>query len=282
MTLETRAESRCCGGTVGFYGVPSATLGLNSNLAVFLPDGATSLARVPVVYCLAGLTCMEETFFIKANALRFAAQHGLALVAPDTSPRGAGAVGEDDSYDLGTGAGFYLDATQAPWSAHYRMGSWLSEELPRVIEAAFPLDGSRRGIMGHSMGGHGALVHGLRAPAFWRSVSAFAPIVSPSSVPWGQKALAAYLGPDTAGWAEWDATALLQAGRTHPSEILIDQGSADQFLDRELRPDAFMAACRQAGQAVRYRPQAGYDHSYWFIQSFIGDHLAHHAAILGR
>ncbi|GBQ68422.1 esterase [Ameyamaea chiangmaiensis NBRC 103196] len=280
MTIETRSEHRCFGGTLGLYSHASDALGLKANFAVFVPPGATAAAPVPVVYCLAGLTCTEETFVIKANALRFAAEHGLALVAPDTSPRGAGVAGEDASYDLGTGAGFYLDATQEPWATHYRMGTYLSDELPGLVEDAFPLDPARRGIMGHSMGGHGALVHGLKAPGFWRSISAFAPIVHPAAVPWGEKALGAYLGPDRALWNAWDATALLNAGHTHPTSIMIDQGESDQFLERELQPHHLEAAARTSGQALTLNRRPGYDHSYWFIQSFIGDHIAHHAAIL--
>jgi len=280
MTIETRSESRAFGGTAGFYSFHSAELGLKTNVGVFVPEGASQSNPAPVVYCLAGLTCTEETFFFKANAVRFAARHGLALVAPDTSPRGAEAPGEDDSYDLGTGAGFYLDATQEPWARHYRMGTFLGRELPNVIEAAFPLDGNRRGIMGHSMGGHGALVHGLRAPNFWRSISAFAPIANPAAVPWGGKAFTTYLGSDESLWTGWDATELLRGGHTHPAPILIDQGLDDQFLTRELSSEAFLAAAKTAGQNIHFHEREGYDHSYWFIQSFIDNHLDHHARIL--
>ncbi|MBB2175676.1 S-formylglutathione hydrolase [Gluconacetobacter johannae] len=280
MSITTRSEHACCGGRVGFYSHMSASLGLEARFAVFLPDGASDAARVPVVHVLAGLTCTEETFLIKANAIRFAAEFGIALVATDTSPRGAGIAGEDDSYDFGSGAGFYLDATQAPWNTHYRMGSYIGTELPALTEAHFPLDGTRRGIMGHSMGGHGALVHALRAPDRWKSVSAFAPIVHPAAVPWGEKAFSGYLGPDRASWAAQDATLLLRAGHRHPTTILVDQGDADQFLAEQLQPWYLDEAAKAAGQGLILRRHPGYDHSYWFIQSFIQDHLTHHAAIL--
>ncbi|GBQ29555.1 esterase [Gluconacetobacter sacchari DSM 12717] len=282
MAITTRSTHACCGGTLGFYSHPSDSLGLEARFAVFMPDGASAAAPAPVIHLLAGLTCTEETFLIKANAVRFAAEYGIALVATDTSPRGADAPGEDDSYDFGSGAGFYLDATQAPWAAHYRMGTYVAEELPALTEANFPLDGARRGIMGHSMGGHGALVHALRAPDRWKSVSAFAPIVHPSAVPWGEKAFTGYLGPDRAAWAAHDATLLLRADHTHPTTILVDQGDADQFLDAQLQPWHLEDAARAAGQELILRRHPGYDHSYWFIQSFIQDHLTHHAAILRR
>lgn len=278
--ITTREEHASCGGRVGFYSHPSATLGLEARFGVFLPERALAGEKVPVLFVLAGLTCTEETFLIKSNAVRFAARHGLALVAPDTSPRGAGVAGEDDAYDLGSGAGFYLDATREPWRAHYRMGSYISHELPELVRTCFAVDDARRGIMGHSMGGHGALVHALRAPQAWKSVSAFAPICHPAVVPWGEKAFSAYLGSDRAAWAAQDATCLLEAGHTHPTEILIDQGEADQFLREQLRPELFENAARQAGQKLALRLHAGYDHSYWFIQTFIADHIAHHAAIL--
>lgn len=278
--METVSETACCRGRVGFYAHESASLGLQTKFGVFLPESALGGRKVPVIHVLAGLTCTEETFFIKANALKFAAKHEVALVATDTSPRGAGVPGEDESYDLGTAAGFYLDATQAPWSKHYKMGSWISSELPALTEKAFPLDGDRRGIMGHSMGGHGALVHALKAPDFWKSVSAFAPIVHPAAVPWGEKGFSAYLGDDRTHWAAWDATELLLAGKMHPTTLLVDQGLGDQFLERELQPHHLEDAAKKVGQRVRLRQHAGYDHSYWFIQSFIEDHLAHHAAIL--
>lgn len=278
--IETRETHACHGGTLGLYRHEAKTLGLPANVTVFMPPGARADAPVAAVVMLAGLTCNDETFLTKSGAIRFAAEHGLALVAPDTSPRGANVPGEDDAYDLGTGAGFYLDATEAPWAAHYRMGSYLAEELPALIAAHFPIDAQRLGLMGHSMGGHGALVHGLKAPGQWKSVSAFAPIVHPAAVPWGEKAFTAYLGPDRAAWNAWDATALLTAGHTHPYPILVDQGEADQFLRDQLQPEHLEAAAGKAHQALMLRRHAGYDHSYWFIQSFVADHIAHHAKAL--
>jgi len=278
--METISEAVCFGGRVGFYEHESLALGLRAKFGLFLPEAALRGEIVPVVHVLAGLTCNQETFLTKSGVVRFAARHGLALVATDTSPRGAGVEGEDADWDFGSSAGFYLDAVREPWAAHYRMGSYVAEELPVLTEARFPLDSARRGIMGHSMGGLGALVHALRAPERWKSVSAFAPIAHPSVCPWGEKAFGGYLGEDRALWAEWDATELLKAGRRHPGEILIDQGREDQFLARELYPEDFEAAARAAGQALKLRFHEGYDHLYWFIQTFIEDHVAHHAAVL--
>ncbi|GBQ41544.1 S-formylglutathione hydrolase [Komagataeibacter europaeus] len=279
-SITTLEEHASCGGRIGFYSHPSESLGLEARFGVFLPERALAGERVPVVHVLAGLTCTQETFLIKSNAVRFAAHHGIALVAPDTSPRGAGVAGEGDAYDLGTGAGFYLDATTPAWRAHYRMGTYVSHELPELTQDVFAIDGARRGIMGHSMGGHGALVHALRAPDAWKSVSAFAPICHPAVVPWGEKAFSTYLGPDRATWARHDATLLLEAGHTHPTGILVDQGEADQFLHDQLKPELLAAAAGAAGQALRLRMHPRYDHSYWFIQSFIADHIDHHATIL--
>jgi S-formylglutathione hydrolase len=280
MSFVTRSEHCCFGGRIGFYSRPSDVLGLQARFAVFLPAQAMAGKSVPALYALAGLTCTEETFVTKSGALRFAAAHGLAVVAPDTSPRGAGIPGEDEDWDFGTGAGFYLDATEAPWSTQYRMGTHVSRELPGWIESDFPIDGDRRGITGHSMGGHGALVLALREPERWASVSALAPIANPSAVPWGEKAFGRYLGADRTQWAAHDATVLLRAGHTHPTSILVDQGEADQFLSSQLHPDTLEQAARAAGQALTLRRHAGYDHSYWFIQTVIADHLSHHAAIL--
>jgi len=278
--METLAQHRCFGGTIGFFAHEASSLGgLSARFAVFVPDGAT---EAPALYALAGLTCTQETFLTKSGALRDAAAHGLVLVAPDTSPRGAGIEGEDADWDFGTGAGFYLDATQAPWSRHYRMGSYVSRELPALIEERFPVSRQRRGITGHSMGGHGALTLGLADPARWQSVSAFAPICNPAAVPWGEKAFGRYLGADRTLWAQHDASLLLRGGRIHPEPILVDQGEADSFLDAQLHPDALDAAAAVSGQALTLRRHAGYDHSYWFIQSFIADHLAHHARLLHR
>jgi S-formylglutathione hydrolase len=234
--------------------------------------------RVPVLVYLAGLTCTEETFAIKAGAQRLAAEHGLMLVAPDTSPR-VRLAGDDASWDFGLGAGFYVDATQAPWSAHYRMYSWVTRELPTLVAARFPADPARQSIMGHSMGGHGALVCGMREPGRYRSVSAFAPIGAPSRVPWGLKAFEGYLGADRDAWLEYDATELVQR-KPRPDTLLIDQGLDDKFLAEQLRPDVFEEACHRAGQSLVLHRHAGYDHGYYFIQTFMAAHLAFHARAL--
>jgi S-formylglutathione hydrolase len=266
---------------MGYYAHRSPTCGgLEMRFAVYRPPQA-EFGKVPVLTYLAGLTCTEETFMIKAGAQRMAAALGLMLVAPDTSPRGAGIAGEDDDWDFGTGAGFYLDATREPWARHYRMYSYVTAELPALVERAFPARPDRQGIFGHSMGGHGALMCALRNPERYRSVSAFAPIVAPTQVPWGRKAFAGYLGPDEAGWREYDATALVRR-RRFEGPILIDQGDADQFLTEQLRPHLFEEACRDAGQELVLRHQPGYDHSYYFIQTFIEDHLRHHAEQLAQ
>ena len=277
--MTPRSQHACFGGQMGFYAHHSAATGTEMRFAVYLPPQAAK-TPCPALYFLAGLTCTEETFPIKAGAQRLAAEHGLILVAPDTSPRGANLPGEDDSWDFGTGAGFYLDATAAPWSSHYRMARYINHELPSLIEAEFPVS-NRRGIFGHSMGGHGALVTALRDPQRWHSVSAFAPIANPAAVPWGKKAFATYLGPDTAAWAEWDASTLMWQ-KPYPGPILVDQGLADQFLGEQLHPEALEAAAEASGQALTLRRQPGYDHSYWFIQSFMPDHIRHHAKQLHR
>ena len=282
MSLTIRGEHACAGGRISFYSNHSEALGLEAAFAVFLPPAALAGRRVPALYSLAGLTCDQETFVTKSGALRFAAEQQLALVACDTSPRGAGIAGEDDDWDFGTGAGFYLDATEPPWCAHYRMATHVARELPAWVEAELPVATDRRGITGHSMGGHGALVLALREPQRWQSVSALAPIANPAAVPWGEKAFGRYLGPDRARWAEHDATLLLRAGLTHPGTILVDQGEADQFLASQLRPEALEQAAAPACQKLLLRRHRGYDHSYWFIQSVIADHLSHHSAILNR
>jgi S-formylglutathione hydrolase len=280
MTLTVRSRQACFGGTMGFYEHDSASTGTRMRFGVFTPPQAEVGPR-PALYYLAGLTCNEETFAIKAGAQRLAAEHGLILVMPDTSPRGLNLPGEADSWDFGLAAGFYLTATQAPWAGHYNMAAYVSRELPTLIEAEFPAAGDRRGVFGHSMGGHGALVTALREPDRWTSVSAFAPICNPSAVPWGHKAYGNYLGPDRATWEAWDAS-LLMRNRPHPGPILVDQGMSDQFLAEQLHPDALEQAAAASGQALTLRRQEGYDHSYWFIQTFVADHLAHHVrALLG-
>jgi S-formylglutathione hydrolase len=250
--------------------------------SVYVPPQAQA-GRVPVLFFLAGLTCTEETFMIKAGAQRLAARHGLMLVAPDTSPRGAGVPGEEDDWDLGTGAGFYLDATRAPWNRHYRMYSYLRDELYALATGELPGDPGRSGIFGHSMGGHGALVLALRNPDRYKSVSAFAPIAAPSQCAWGHKAFGNYLGDDRQAWEAYDASALMGAAATapFPQGILVDQGLADAFLAEQLHPDVFAAACAKAGQPLELRRHADYDHGYYFISSFMEDHLAFHARKLG-
>jgi S-formylglutathione hydrolase len=276
--LTIQSEQRCFDGTIGFYSHPSSTIGAEMRFSVYLPALAKS-AKLPVLYYLAGLTCTEETFMIKAGALRHAAELGLILVSPDTSPRGLGLPGEDDAWDFGTGAGFYVDAEAEPWRRHYRMFSYVVEELPTLIEANFQARTDRRGIFGHSMGGHGALVIALKCPARYQSVSAFAPISNPVAVPWGEKAFSHYLGPDRARWAAWDAS-LLMRKRPYPRPILVDQGLSDQFLEKQLHPEALDAAAQASSQALTLRRHAHYDHSYWFIQSFIADHMVWHANAL--
>jgi S-formylglutathione hydrolase len=278
-TIEKKSEQACFGGRMGFYTHASEETGTVMRFGVYLPPQAR-FRPVPALYYLAGLTCTEETFLIKAGAQRVAAELGLALVACDTSPRGLNLPGEADHWDFGLAAGFYLDATAEPWAKNYRMGSYINQELPAIIEANFPVLKDKRGIFGHSMGGHGALVTALRNPERWQSVSAFAPISNPVAVPWGQKALGNYLGPDQSSWAEYDASLLIRK-QPYPGLFLVDQGLADQFLNRELKPEALDSAARDAGQRLTLRLHADYDHSYWFIQTFMTDHLVHHARELG-
>ncbi|WP_096696118.1 S-formylglutathione hydrolase [Polaromonas sp. AER18D-145] len=284
---ELLSEHACFGGVQRFYQHASSTIGLPMKFSVFLPPQAAIDAAggtVPALVYLAGLTCNEETFMVKAGAQRLAARLGLALIAPDTSPRGANLPGEAESWDFGVGAGFYLDATQAPWSQHYRMESYLTTELLPLLTATLPLNASRIGIFGHSMGGHGALTLALRHPGLFKSVSAFAPICAPSQCPWGHKAFTGYLGADTATWSAHDASVLMASVRSapYPGGILIDQGLADKFLLEQLHPHLFEAACAQAGQALQLRRHAGYDHGYYFIATFMADHLNHHARQLSQ
>ena len=272
-----RIEHRACfGGWQDVYAHASSSLGCTMRFAIYLPPQAAD-SPVPVLYWLSGLTCNEQNFITKAGAQRYAAEHGIAIVCPDTSPRGDD-VADAEGYDLGQGAGFYVNATRAPWAAHYRMHDYVVDELPTLVEAHFPVTDARA-ISGHSMGGHGALVLALRNPGRYRSVSAFSPIVAPSRVPWGQKAFAAYLGDDRAAWADYDAVELLaQASDRLP--ILVDQGDGDEFLEGQLQPWRLQAAADATGHPLTLRMQPGYDHSYYFIASFIGEHIAHHAAAL--
>ncbi len=280
--LRLISEHACFGGVQRFFEHASQEIGLPMRFSLYVPPQAAD-SRVPAAVYLAGLTCNEETFAMKAGAQRVAAELGLALIAPDTSPRGAGVPGETDSWDFGTGASFYLDATEAHWAAHYRMESYLAKELIRVVALEQPIDASRVGIFGHSMGGHGALTLALRHPALFKSVSALAPICAASQCPWGQRAFAGYLGPDTRRWEEHDASALMSQRSTPlcADTILIDQGLADQFLATQLHPHLFEQACAKAKQALTLRRHAGYDHGYYFVSTFVAEHLAHHAKILG-
>ncbi|GAB2518385.1 S-formylglutathione hydrolase [Lysobacter humi (ex Lee et al. 2017)] len=264
------------GGFQDVYELDSQTLGTTTRVGVYLPPQALT-GPCPVLYWLSGLTCTEQNFITKAGAQKCAAHHGLILVAPDTSPRGPG-VPDADGYDLGIGAGFYVDATQAPWAAHYRMHRYVVDELPAWVEANFPAS-EARGISGHSMGGHGALVIALRNPRRYRSVSAFAPIVAPTQVPWGEKAFSAYLGPDREAWRDWDACELV-ASAPERLPLLVDQGLADEFLETQLQPERLREACEAAGHPLELRLRPGFDHSYYFIASFIDEHLAHHAEML--
>jgi S-formylglutathione hydrolase len=281
---KTLSEHRCFGGTLRFLEHDSREIGLPMRFSVFLPPQAAD-GPVPALMYLAGLTCNEETFMVKAGAQRLAAELGLALIAPDTSPRGAVAEdieGASASWDFGIGAGFYLDATEAPWSRHWRMESWIVDELLPLVGQHLPIDGERIGIFGHSMGGHGALTLALRHQGRFRSLSALAPICAPARCPWGEKAFSGYLGADRSRWLAHDASALMQAQAKapYPQGILIDQGLADKFLADQLHPQHFEAACAQAGQPLTLRRHAGYDHGYYFIQSFVADHLAHHGSAL--
>ncbi|MBV8625201.1 MAG: S-formylglutathione hydrolase [Herbaspirillum sp.] len=279
--LETLSEHGCFGGVQGYYRHAAPAIGLDMRFSVFVPPQAATGGKLPVLFYLAGLTCTEETFMIKAGAQRVAADLGLILVACDTSPRGAGIAGESDSWDFGVGAGFYLDATQAPWSRHYRMESYVVEDLRAAVLAHFPADAQRVGIFGHSMGGHGALTLALRHRDIYRSVSAFAPIAAPSQCPWGRNAFGHYLGEQGPAWREHDASELMRGLRSpYPQGILIDQGLADKFLAEQLLPEQFEAACKAASQPLTLRRHEGYDHGYYFIASFMEDHLRFHHQVL--
>lgn len=278
--MQLLSEHACFGGLQRFYQHDSRVIGLPMKFGLYLPPQAAA-GPVPVLFYLAGLTCTEETFAIKAAAQRFAAEQGLALLTPDTSPRGAGVPGESDYWDFGVGAGFYIDATQPAWARHYRMESYIARELPALLAESLPLDLKRAGICGHSMGGHGALTLALKYPALFRSVSAFAPIAAPAQCPWGEKAFSGYLGENREDWQRHDASALMATARQpFPAGILIDQGLADKFLVNQLHPEKFEAACRQANQPLTLRRHEGYDHGYYFIATFVQDHIAHHARTL--
>ena len=276
--VKTLSAHRCFDGEQRFVEHESHEIGLPMRFAVFLPPQAAQ-RQVPALLYLAGLTCNEETFMVKAGAQRMAAELGLALIAPDTSPRGAGVPGEADSWDFGIGAGFYLDATQAPWARHWRMESWIVDELLPLVTQQFAIDDARIGIFGHSMGGHGALTLALRHPGRFKSLSALAPICAPSQCPWGEKAFSGYLGAGRDAWPAHDASALMrsQTAAPYPQGILVDQGLADKFLAEQLHPHLLEAACGAVGQPLELRRHEGYDHGYYFIQSFMADHLMHHA-----
>jgi S-formylglutathione hydrolase len=272
--MEQVSANRSHGGTQGVYTHQSAATGTAMTFSVFVPDHAEG-AKLPVLWYLSGLTCTHANVTEKGEFRAACTEHGVILVAPDTSPRGDN-VPDDDGYDFGKGAGFYVDATQAPWATHFRMRSYVEQELPALIAAEFPADMVRQGITGHSMGGHGALTIGLRNPQRFRSVSAFSPIVSPLNCPWGEKALGGYLGPDQAAWREYDACALIEDGARLPA-LLVDQGEADNFLHEQLKTGLLVMACRKAGIPATIRMQPGYDHSYYFISSFMAEHVAWHA-----
>lgn len=279
MTLETVSTNRSHGGTQGVYTHRSEETGTDMTFSVFVPDHAPG-AKLPVLWYLSGLTCTHANVTEKGEFRAACARHGIIFVAPDTSPRGDD-VPDDEGYDFGKGAGFYVDATQEPWAANFRMRSYIERELPQVVAANFPADMGRQGITGHSMGGHGALTIALRNPERFRSVSAFSPIVSPLNCPWGEKALGGYIGPDKAAWREYDAVALIEDG-ARLADLLVDQGSADNFLEEQLKTHLLDQACRNADMRAAIRMQEGYDHSYYFISTFMAEHVAWHAERLNK
>ncbi len=276
--LSRVARTRTFDGWLETYTHESASCGRPMKFSLYLPPQA-SAGKVPVLYWLSGLTCTHENFVTKAGALEHASKLGIAVVAPDTSPRDNGIEGEDDDYDLGTGAGFYINATREPWSKNYRMFDYITEELPDLLSGDFRLDGERQSIFGHSMGGHGALVLSLKNPGLYKSISAFSPICSPTRCPWGEKIFSAYLGDDRNEWAEYDAALLIENGAAS-LPILIDQGEADDFLTEQLKPELLQAACEKAGVELDLRMRKGYDHSYYFIATFVGEHMRYHANYL--
>lgn len=279
MSIENLSSNKSFGGWHKQYSHVSSTLNCTMRFAIFLPPQASTGAKVPVLYWLSGLTCSDENFMQKAGAQRLAAELGMAIVAPDTSPRGEG-VANDDGYDLGQGAGFYVNATQAPWNRHFQMYDYVVNELPDLIESMFPVS-NKRAIAGHSMGGHGALTIALRNPDRYQSVSAFSPINNPVNCPWGQKAFTAYLGKDTSTWRQYDASLLMREATQHVP-ALVDQGEADDFLAEQLKPETLEAAASSNNYPLELRSHEGYDHSYYFISSFIEDHLRFHASYLNK
>jgi len=279
-SIELIKSHKSFGGRVDFYSHPSKATGTGMKFSVFRPLGEKH-NNVPVLFWLSGLTCTEENFITKAGAERWASECGMMIVCPDTSPRGTNLPGEHDSWDLGSGAGFYLNAVTEPWRSHYRMYDYTAKELPAVIDSNFNADMGRVAISGHSMGGHGALVIGLRNPDLYRSISAFAPIAAPSECPWGQKAFVNYLGEDTELWKEYDASQIIKTVKVR-TPVLIDQGTDDEFLDEQLKPEIFIQAAKDAGYPVKLRMQEGYDHSYYFIATFIKEHLDFHTKNLSR
>ena len=277
MTFETVSENRSHGGTQGVYSHASKATGTDMTFSVFVPEHE-EVARLPVLWYLSGLTCTHANVTEKGEYRAACAKAGIIFIAPDTSPRGGG-VADDDAYDMGQGAGFYVDATQQPWTPHFTMRSYIEDELPALIAEHFPVDMSRQGITGHSMGGHGALTIGLRNADRFASISAFSPIVAPSRVPWGEKALSGYLGEDRAAWRAYDACALIEDG-ARADVLLVEQGTADQFLEEQLKPELLAEACENANIPLTLNMRDGYDHSYYFISSFLADHVAWHAARL--
>ncbi|MBT2134915.1 S-formylglutathione hydrolase [Croceibacterium sp. LX-88] len=277
--MEVLSTARAFGGTQGVYRHASVVTGTDMTFAVYVPDHAPG-AKLPVLWYLSGLTCTHANVMEKGEYRRACAEHGIVFVAPDTSPRGDD-VPDDEAYDFGKGAGFYVDATQEPWARHFRMRSYIEQELPALVAAEFPVDRDRQGITGHSMGGHGALTISLRNPGRFRSTSAFAPIVSPMNCPWGEKALGGYLGEDMSSWRQYDACALIKQGARLP-DLLVDQGTADNFLDTQLKTQLLDEACRKADMPAQIRMQEGYDHSYFFISTFMDEHIAWHAERLNK
>lgn len=278
MTLELVTEARCFEGRQSTYRHRSAACDCDMRFAVYLPPAAEK-GSVPALYWLSGLTCTEENFSVKSGAQRYAAELGLALIIPDTSPRGVALPGDDEFINLGTGAGFYLNATESPWSAHYKMYDYITDELVTIVNDNLPIDADRKSISGHSMGGHGALTIGTRNADAYRSISAFAPISAASQSPWGEQAFTAYLGDDRASWLQYDAAALISENPSHHT-LLVDQGGGDPFLEQQLMPAELRAACDASGQKLEYREREGYDHSYFFVGTFIAEHLRFHAEAL--